>query len=74
MTRRRVEAVVARRWSRPAFALLVLAAFAMHAAHGAPTAAPEPAASSAASSAPWVPAYAAFGAPKYGPGFKHFDY
>ena len=74
MTRRRVEAVVARRWSRPARALLVFAAFAMHAAQGAPAAAPEPAASSAASSAPWVPAYAAFGAPKYGPGFKHFDY
>ena len=32
------------------------------------------AASAPAVEAPWVHAYAAFGAPKYGPEFKHFDY
>jgi len=33
-----------------------------------------PTTATAVSPAPWVHAYAAFGAPKYGPDFKHFDY
>ena len=37
-------------------------------------ASPATAASAAVAAAPWVHAYAAFGAPKYGPDFKHFDY
>ena len=40
----------------------------------APLRAPAPAAQPPAALAPWVHAYAAFGSPKYPPGFDHFGY
>ena len=52
---------------RAAAALLL---FAAGAAAGGAASAPAP----AESAARWVHAYAAFGAPKYGPDFRHFDY
>ena len=56
--------------SPPAIAALQPAAPAASAAAAA-TAAP---AAAAAAGAGWVHAYAAFGEPKYGPGFTHFEY
>ena len=57
---------------RPWFVLLALAA---GPAPATPAASVAPAAASAPVIAPtWVHAYAAFGAPKYPPGYDHFDY
>lgn len=52
--------------------LLALAVFAP--AGASPPAAPDAPASTAQAAAHWVHAYAAYGEPKYGPDFDHFEY
>ena len=75
MIRRNVDAAGVMRWLSVAAALL-LASFGANAI-GAVLPAPAPAPAAAApleAGARWVHAWAAFGEPKYGPDFKHFDY
>ncbi|MBE2244716.1 MAG: ABC transporter substrate-binding protein [Burkholderiaceae bacterium] len=74
MIRHSVEAARAARWlSFAAATLLSVAAFDASAAGAAASSAPA-ASAPAETTARWVHAYAAFGEPKYGPDFKHFDY
>ena len=73
MIRRNVDAAGVMRWLSVAAALL-LASFGANAI-GAVLPAPAPAAAAPLEAgARWVHAWAAFGEPKYGPDFKHFDY
>lgn len=78
MIRQRVDAGRAQRLLAWATAGLSIAACGASAAQGAYASMPAPAAASApapaTAPAPWVHAFAAFGKPKYGPDFKHFDY
>ena len=63
--------------ARRRLALMLLGtpmAGALHAAPVAPTAATEPTTDGAAHTGRWVHGFAAFGPPKYGPDFQHFDY
>jgi microcin C transport system substrate-binding protein len=68
-----MRAMLLPRWVRPLLALAWVGLLGLATMRAAAQTAP-PASAPDAPPAVWVHAYAAFGQPKYGPGFSHFDY